>query len=764
MVRVEDDRLLRGQGKFTDDFNFSFSAKCYFLRSPIAFGKIISINYLDALKTSGVYGVFTYEDVKNDLKTIPNFANFTKKNGSPMFVPPRTILANERVFYVGEPIVLIIAETIDIAKDASEKIYIDFEELKPIVSIRDAVKKETNSIWPECKDNISFTFSLGDKSKTDKVFNSAAHVFEIEYSISRVYAAPMEPRAVLGTYDNSLNRFTVYTGTQSPHNLKRILARNIFCIPENSIRVISPDMGGAFGMRASVYPEIALVLWASKKLGKPIKWKGERSEGFISDDHGRDNFTKVSLALDSNHKFIGLKVNTLAALGAYISTGGSSPPTANLGGLAGVYTTPDIFVNVDGVFTNTIPTAAYRGAGRPEASFAIERIIDEAAYKLGVDPIELRKKNTILSDSFPYQTGLVFKYDSGNFLDNLEKCLINADIKNYSKRLNLSKLSGKLRGFGIANVVERSAAMGEETAELRIDSSGSITFLMGTHSHGQGHETIYKNLITKILGIDHDNMIFIQGDTDIIPHGFGTFGSRSSSLGTSALSLVCQKILKKAKQIASYKLEVQVDDLEVETNTLKVKGTDRKIHWSEIANLAYDTKFLPINCEPGLNERSIYVPSSPTFPNGCHCVELEIEQETGRIQIINYTVVDDVGKVLNPILLDGQIHGGLVQGIGQVLMEQIIYDKSNGQLITGSFMDYSMPKASDLPFFDVSSNPSFTSVNPMGVKGAGEAGTVGALPAVVNAIYNALLPFKIRKIEMPITSEAIWRAIKNSQL
>ncbi len=760
-LRSEDARFLKGLGRYSDDFSMKNMGYMYVIRSPHPSALIRNIDFCEALKIKGVLGIYSYLDIKDHLGTLPCFANYTKSNNQPMYIPNRYILAKNKLVYVGQPIICVVAESLNIAMDAADYVKLDFDILDSVTDIKKAVSSSSHVVWEDCNDNIAFEYSEGNKKKVESLFKRAKHTITIDHSISRVYAAPMESRSALGFYDKSDEKFTLYTGTQGPHNLKKILANNILKICNNKIRVISPDMGGAFGMRSSVYPEMPLVLWFSKLLGRPIKWTASRSEGFLCDDQGRENWSSITLALDKEFNFLALRVKTLASLGAFISSSGASPPTANLGGLAGVYKTPAIAVDVKGVFTNTIPISAYRGAGRPEASFAIERIIDHAAHELKVDPAFLREKNTIPKDLIPFKTGLVFEYDSGNFKENLDKALSRADYNGFLKRYKEREKKNFLRGFGIANVIERSAAMGEESAEIKVDPLGNFSLFVGTHSHGQGHETVFKELISQKFGVDHNDINFFQGDTDLIEKGFGTFGSRSVSLCGSAINIASKQIINKAKKIAAFLLEVNEFDIKFEKGILRVIGTDKILSFKEIAAASYNSERLPKNIKPGLNEKGEFSPISPTFPNGCHCAEIEIDKETGQIKLINYVVVDDVGFVLNPLLLKGQIHGGVVQGIGQILMEEILYDKKSGQLVTASFMDYCMPRASDVPFIEVHSNPYPTKLNPLGVKGAGEAGTVGAMPAVMNAIYNVLYKFNVLSIDMPVTSEKIWRAINS---
>jgi carbon-monoxide dehydrogenase large subunit len=679
-----------------------------------------------------------------------------------MVRPPFPLLASDAVRFVGDAVAFVVAETLVQAKDAAELVDVSYDALPAVAYLADASRTGAPAVWPQAPDNVAFDFDLGDRATVDSAFAQADHIATLDFTINRVSAAPMEPRAAVGLYDPNEERYTLYSGTQNPHTIRRLLATSLLKIPEIKLRVVSPDMGGAFGMRSSPYRELTLVLWAARVVGRPVKWVSERSEAFISDDQARDNLTRVELALRRDGTFLALRATTRAALGAYLALGAGGPPTMNVGGIAGVYKTPAIHVHVEGYFSHTPPTSAYRGAGRPEASYAIERVIELAARELGIDPYELRRRNTIPPSSMPFQTGLVFKYDSGEFERNLDMALRLSDASSFAARRQQSRSVGRLRGFGIANVIERAASIGEETAEIRFDPTGGVTLLMGTHSHGQGHETVFRQLLADMLALDFENVRFVQGDTDQVGHGFGTFGSRSSGLASAAIRLAADKIVAKCRKIVAHQFETSESDIEFADGRFTVAGTDKTRTLQEVVRIAYSAVQLPPTIEVGLHERAAYAPKAATFPNGCHTCELEIDPETGGIRILRYCVVDDVGTVMNPLLLEGQIHGGIVQGAGQVLMEDIAWDPSSGQALAGSFMDYAMPRAADFPSFEIDVNPVPTPSNPLGIKGAGEAGTIGALPCVMNAIIDALAPLGVRTIDMPATPERVWRAIKGA--
>jgi carbon-monoxide dehydrogenase large subunit len=764
--RWEDPRLITGGGRYTDDHAVPNMARAYFLRSPHAHARLRTIDVKPALKKPGVLAVYTGKDAAA-LGNLPcrvvEMFPLKRMDGSPVFHPPRKAIVEHTAKHVGDIVAMVVAETVNQAKDAAEAIEIDYEELPSVTDPAAAVKPGAPKVWNECPDNIAYAQRLGDAAAVDAAFAKAAHVAAYEWRNTRVSQHWMEPRAALGLYDAYEDRYTLISGTQGAHDTRNFITQNILGIPDNKLRVISPDMGGGFGGRSNSYPEMALVLWASKLLGRPVKWNGERSEAFLSDDQGRDTWNKVELALDADGIFLGLRVKTIATVGAYMSVFGPWPSFANAGGLAGVYRTPAIFTEVLGTVTNTPTIGPYRGAGRPEASFCIEIAIDLAARKLGMDRIELRRMNLIPTGKYPWKTPLTYVYDSGEFETVLDKTLANADWKGFAARKRESEKRGKLRGLGVSYTIEQSAGGFDEACELRVEAGGSATLLIGTHSHGQGHETVFRQLLSDRLGLEFEDIRIVQGDSDIVAHGHGTFGSRSSGLGGAVIKLASERIVDKAKQIAAHRLEAAADDIEFKNGRFAVAGTDKAIAWKEVAKLAYAPRMLPPGMEAGLAATAGFTPPAPTFPNGCHICELEIDPDTGVIRIDRYTIVDDVGTVMNPLLLKGQIHGGVVQGLGQILLENMQFDPESGQVLTGSLMDYALPRADDVPNFAVETHPVPTPINPLGIKGAGEAGTVGAMPCVQSAILDALAPLGIEWIDMPASPHRVWRALQKAR-
>ncbi len=764
--RLEDPRLLTGGGRYTDDHVVPNMARAYFLRSPHAHARIRSIDIKAALKRPGVIAVYTGADTAG-LGNLPcrvvEMFPLKRLDGSPVFHPPRKVIVEERARHVGDIVAMVVAETVNQAKDAAEAIEIDYEELPAVTDPAAAAQPGASRVWDECPDNISYMQRLGDAAAVDTAFANAAHVVAYEWRNTRISQHWMEPRAALGLYDPHEDRYTLIAGTQGAHDTRNFITQSVLRIPDNKLRVISPDMGGAFGGRSNSYPEMILVLWAAKQLGRPVKWNGERSESFLSDDQGRDSWSKVELALDAGGIFLGLRVRTIATVGAYMSVFGPWPSFANAGGLAGVYRTPAIFTEVLGTVTNTPTIGPYRGAGRPEASFCIEIAIDLAARKLGMDRVELRRKNLIPPGKYPWKTPLTYVYDSGEFEAVLDKTLASADVKGFAARKRESEKRGKLRGLGISYTIEQSAGGFDEACELRVEASGSATLLIGTHSHGQGHETVFRQLLADRLGLEFEDVRIVQGDTDLVGHGHGTFGSRSSGLGGAVIKLASDRILEKAKQIAAHRLEAAAEDIEFENGRFAVAGTDRAVAWKEVARLAYAPRMLPPGMETGLMAMASFTPPAPTFPNGCHVCEIEIDPDTGAARIDRYTIVDDVGTVMNPLLLKGQIHGGVAQGVGQILIENMQFDAESGQVLTGSLMDYALPRADDVPNMTVESHPVPTPTNPLGIKGAGEAGTVGAMPCVHGAILDALAPLGIGWIDMPASPHRVWRAIREAR-
>jgi carbon-monoxide dehydrogenase large subunit len=764
--REEDPRLLRGLGEYVADVSRPRMAYGYVLRSPHAHARIRGIDTRAAQQMPGVLAVYTAADLKADgIGTLKVRMPRKRPDGAPIFTSPHPGLAREETHFAGDQVAYVVAETLAEAKDAAERVEVDYEPLPSVVLTSDAVKPGAPAVWAACPDNISNIFELGDKAAVDAAFAKAHHVTRQHFVISRIMHNAIEPRGIVAEYDQRFGRFTLNGCIGSIHGARRAFAEDIFKIPENRFRVVSGDIGGAFGSKGVTAPESTLALYAARKLGRPVKWVAERSECFLSDDHCRDNVTDAELALDKDGHFLALRVKTLANLGAYLSADSNLLPTfSNLGTLAGVYRTPAIHVSVLGVFTNTTATAPYRGAGRPEACYVIEGIIDRAARELGIDRIELRRRNLIPPSAMPFKTGLVYTYDCGEFEACMDKGLHHADVKGFEARRAEAKKRGKLRGLSVVNAIERAAAPpGGETAEIRFDATGSVTFLTGTTAQGQSHETMYKIILSDKLGIDTSDINFLQGDTDKVVWGVGTFGSRAAVIGGSAAVLAAEKIIAKGKKIAAHIFEAAEADIEFAKGTFAVAGTDKRMPIKEIARAAFTPGRIPKGMEPGLFETAVFEPTAQTFPYGTHICELEIDEDTGKIAILRYLAVDDVGTVINELTLQGQVHGGVAQGVGQAISEQIVYDPKSGQLLSGSFMDYGMPRADDLCAIEVEEHSVPTKINPLGAKGAGEAGTVGALPAVMNAALDALAPLGIRHIEMPLTPERVWRAIRDAR-
>jgi len=766
--RTEDFQLLRGRGRYVGDIVLPREAQLYVLRSPHAAARIKSIGTDAAKAAPGVIAVLTGRDAEADkLGFFRARVSRKRPDGSPNFQTPYRVLALDRVRHVGDPVVAVVAETLAQAKDAAELVEIDYEALPSVTDTAATLAPGAPSVWDESPGNICFVEHVGNEAKTREAFAKAKHVIRQRFVINRVVAAPMEARTALGYYDTREERYVLQAGLQAPHLMRAELAENVLKIPANRLRVISPDVGGGFGMKGSSFPEYGLVLWAAKKVERPVKWLSERSESFIADHHARDNVSEVALALDENGKFLGLNVETVANLGAYLAANGLHVPVGNLGGLAGPYITKDIHVKVTGVFSNTNATCPYRGAGRPEASYCVERIIDIAARELKMDPAELRRRNMIPPEAMPYKTGLVFTYDSGEFAKVMDTLLQLGDWQGVAARKEAARKAGKLYGAGLASVIEVAGgpanAPFEEAMEIRFDATGSATFLLGSHSHGQGHETAFRQLAGHFLGLEPNQVTLIFGDTDKVFHGRGTFGSRTLSVGGSALKMAADRIVEKGKKIAGHLLEAAASDIEFADGRFTVAGTDKSVDLQTVAKAAYNVAKLPPDIEFGLDASAVFRPPAGTFPNGCHLCEVEIDPDTGICRIARYAVVDDVGVVVNPLLLKGQIHGGIAQGAGQALCENMVYDRDSGQPVSGSFMDYCMPRADDFCPIMVGEHNVPAKSNPLGIKGAGEAGCVGALPAVMNAINDALAPLGIRHFEMPATPERLWQAIHKAK-
>ena len=770
--RREDLRFITGKGHYVDDINQPGQAYAYFLRSPHAHARIVSINADAARAAPGVAAVYTGADVEAD-KVGGLICGWMihSKDGSPMKAGGHPVLAVGKVRYVGDHVAVVIAETYAQAKDAAEKIEVDYEILPAVADMRAALAPGAPAIHDVAPDNKVYEWHIGDKAATDAAFAAAAHVTRLDIVNNRLVPNPMEPRAAIGAYDSGTESFTLYTTSQNPHVARLVLSAFIGIAPEHKLRVIAPDVGGGFGSKIFIYAEETVCVWAARKVGRPVKWTSDRSEAFLSDAHGRDHATHAELALDGNGKILGMRVKTAANMGAYLSTFASAVPTylyACL--LSGQYDIPAIYAEVDAIYTTTTPVDAYRGAGRPEATFVVERLVEVAAREMGADPLEFRKKNFV--SSFPHQTPVIMAYDVGDYNASLERAAELADYKNFPARKAEAARRGKLRGIGFSAYIEAcgiapSAAVGSlgagvglwESAEVRVNPIGTVEVLTGSHSHGQGHETTFAQLVSERLGIPIENVSIVHGDTDKVQMGMGTYGSRSGAVGMSAIFKALDKIEAKAKKVASYVLEAAEADIEFKDGKFTVKGTDKAADWGTVALNAYIAhKFSGQDLEPGLKEGAFWDPTNFTFPAGMHVCELEIDPQTGVVTIERWTAVDDFGTVINPMIVEGQVHGGVAQGVGQALLEGVRYD-AGGQLVTASFMDYCMPRADDLPSIAVDTTTTPAPSNPLGIKGCGEAGAIAAPPAVVNALTNAL---GHEDITMPATPQAVWRAAQKS--
>jgi aerobic carbon-monoxide dehydrogenase large subunit len=762
--REEDPRLLTGGGEFLDDVSLRGQAWGYVLRSPHAMADILSIDTSVAEGAPGVLRVLTGADWDaENYGSLPcEDLRKNRPDGSAIYHPGWPALVSGRVRLVGDHVAFVVAETALQARDAAELIVVDYAPLPPVADLESAVAPGAPAVWPDCPDNISFVEEKGDAAAVEAAFARADHIVRQKLVINRVTAVAMEPRGCLGDYDRRYGRYTLYTGLQNPHPLRHQIARQIFDIPETSVRVIPGDVGGSFGMRGGTYNELVLVLWASRLVGRPVKWRCERSEGFMSDSHGRDNISEVALALDREGHFLGLKVKTLAAMGAYLAIRGPRPPTNNLGTVAGVYRTPAVHVEVTGVFTNTCPTNPYRGSGAPEAAYVGERLVDMAARELGMDPVDIRQKNSVTPDQMPWTNALGFTYDCGDFTGNMDKALGAIDYAGFEDRRAAAAQRGVLRGIGFSNTVKKTSSPFPESSSIRFDPSGTVTLIMGTISHGQGHETVFKQIVCDRLGIGPASIRYVQGDTDIVTYGRGTFNSRSMSIGGSAVSLACDKTIAKGARIAAHLMEAAETDIVFADGMFTVSGTDRCLPILEVAAAAFQPARLPPDIEPGLNEIGTFAPQYWNWPTGVQVCELEIDPETGETEIVNFVCVDDVGTVVNPMLLKAQMHGGIVQGIGQALMEDIAYD-ADGQLLSGSLMDYCLPRGDDTCNMEIISAPTITESNLIGAKGGGESGPTGALPATINAVVDALKPLGVAHIDMPATPHRIWQTIRKAQ-
>ena len=773
--RKEDRRFLNGRGRYTDDIHRPGQLHGVLKRADRPHAKILSIDTAPALAAPGVVAVYTGADLAADgVGGLPCGWQIHSKDGSPMAEPMHPVLAIDKVRHVGDPVAFVIAATREQARDAAERLVIAYEDLPPIATMRAAIAPGAATVHDDAPGNQCYDWEIGDGAAVDAAFAGAAHTVRLDLLNNRLIPNAMEPRAALGDFDSTTGEHTLITTSQNPHVIRLLMGAFVLHIPESRLRVIAPDVGGGFGSKIYHYAEEALVTWSAAKLDRPVKWTAERAESFVSDAHGRDHESVAELALDAEGNFLALRVHTLCNMGAYLSTFGPAVPTylyATL--LAGVYRTPAIHASVRAVFTNTVPVDAYRGAGRPEATYLLERLVDVAAQDLGFDRVELRRRNFIPADAFPYQTPVALQYDSGDYQTTLKAALEAADMAGFPARRAEAARRGALRGLGISTYLEAcgiapsavAGALGAraglyEVANIRVHPTGSVTVFTGTHSHGQGHETTLAQLVTEQLGVPFDQVDVVHGDTARIPFGMGTYGSRSLAVGGSAMVKAMDKIITKGRRIAAHLLEADVADIEFKDGKFTVSGTDRAKTFGEIALTAYVPHNYPIEeLEPGLDETAFYDPKNFTFPGGCHVCEIEIERDTGCVTVVNFVAVDDVGRVVNPMIVEGQVQGGVCQGIGQALLEQARYDAS-GQLISGSFMDYTMPRADNVPNITVGTESTLCTHNPLGVKGCGEVGAIGSPPAVMNAVVDALRDYGVRHIDMPATPEKIWSIIQ----
>ncbi|MBT8076937.1 MAG: xanthine dehydrogenase family protein molybdopterin-binding subunit [Gammaproteobacteria bacterium] len=776
--RKEDHRFITGGGRYTDDINRPNQVYAYVVRSPLAHARITGIDASEALSRDDVIAVLTGADMAAEVVGgLPCGWGVCNKDGSPMAEPAHPPLATDTVRYVGDQVAVVIATSRAAARDAAELVDVDYDELPAVTDLASAGADGAPQIWEEAPANVCFDWEIGDSAAVDEAFSKATQTASLDVVNNRLIPNAMEPRAAIGDYDRGKDEYTLFTTSQNPHVIRLLMGANVLGIPEHKLRVIAPDVGGGFGSKIFHYAEEAIVTWASKRLGRPVKWTADRSESFVSDAHGRDHISHAEIAMNDDGEFLGLRVRTTANLGAYLSTFAPSVPTylyATL--LAGNYKTPAVYCEVKAMFTNTVPVDAYRGAGRPEASYLLERLVDKAAKVAGLTPIEIRRRNFVPNDGFPYQTPVALEYDSGDYFAVLDKALEISDYDNFAARKKASANKGLLRGRGLSTYIEAcgiapsnvAGALGAraglyESGTVRVNPTGSVTVLTGSHSHGQGHETTFAQLVHEALGVDIDAIEVVHGDTGKIPFGMGTYGSRSLAVGGMALVAALDKIKAKARKIAAHLLEASEDDVEFENGELRIAGTDRAVTFGDVALAAYVPHNYPLDVlEPGLEETAFYDPKNFTFPAGCHICEVEVDPDTGVVNVDRFCAADDFGRIINPMIVEGQVHGGVTQGIGQALFEECVYDNESGQLLSGSMMDYCLPKADNVPNFDVATNVTLCQHNALGVKGCGEAGAIGAPPAVINAVVDALSEYGVEDIAIPATPQRVWQAIQSA--
>ncbi len=779
--RVEDNRLLKGEGKYTDDFNMPNQTFAVYVRSPHAHANLVSVDISAAKAMDGVINVFTGKDIK-DAGIVGSICGWQVdfKNGDTMKEPGHPILAVDKVRHVGDAVALVIAEDIGKAKDAAGAVEVNYEVLDAIVDPKAAVQDGAPQVHDDVPNNTIFDWELGNKDETDAAFKNAHHITELSYHNQKLVPNAIEPRAALAYFDSNDDKYTLYTTSQNPHLARLIIAAFVLSIPEHKLRVIAPDVGGGFGSKINTYNDECGVLWASKQIGRPVKWTADRTEAFFTDSHGRDHVTDAKLALDADGNITGLRTKTYASLGAYLSNFSTCVPTYLHGTLMqGLYTTPAVHVDVTAVVTNTVPVDALRGAGRPEASYCVERLVETAAREIGMDPAEFRLKNFIPPfDGVKqpgYQTQVALQYDSGNYEGALKKVLKNANYEKLKKERSADRSDGKLMGIGFSTYIEAcgiapSAVVGSlgarvglyDAATIRVHPTGKVTMYVGAHSHGQGHETTFAQIVADSFGIGMDDVNVLHGDTENVPFGMGTYGSRSLAVCGSAIMKSVDKVKEKGARIAAHKLECSPEDLEFANGSWNVKGTEKSVGFGDVALTAYVPHDYPENEEPGLDFTSFYDPVNFVYPFGAHICVVEVDKETGEVKIVRYIAVDDAGNIINPMIVEGQVHGGVAHGIGQALYEGAVYDDS-GQLLNASMMDYCIPRADNMPFFETDHTVTPCPHNPLGVKGIGEAGTIGSTPAVVNAVIDALSDYGVKDLQMPLLPQRVWAAMQQAK-
>ena len=771
--RKEDKRFITGAGRYTDDIKLENQAYAAFVRSPHAHAKVKGIDKSAAEAMPGVIAVLDGKQLTGDgIGNIICGWAITSKDGSPMNMGAWSALATEKVRYVGDAVVAVVAETAAQAREAAEAVVVDYEELPVAAHIGAALADGAPQIHDNAPGNVIYDWEIGELDATEAAIAGAAHVTEMDITNNRLSPNAMEPRAAITKYDAAEDHYTLYTTSQNPHVARLVLSAFYQVAPEHKLRVIAPDVGGGFGSKIYIYPEEIVCLWAAMKTKRSIKWTADRTEAFLTDAHGRDHVTHAKMGFDASGNIVGFKVSTKANFGAYMSLFSSAVPTylyATL--LSGTYNIPNIYCEVMAVYTNTVPVDAYRGAGRPEASYLIERMMETAAREMGKDPAELRRQNFV--KEFPHQTPVIMNYDSGDFEGNLNQAMEAADWAGFEARKAESAARGKLRGIGMSCYIEAcgiapSAAVGSlgagvglwESAEVRVNPVGTIEILTGSHSHGQGHETTFAQVVADRFGVPLDSIQIVHGDTDKVQFGMGTYGSRSGPVGMSAIVKALDKVEAKVKKIAAHILEAPESDIVIEEGQVKAQGTNKAMGWHEVGLAAYTAHNLPPDMEPGLKEGAFYDPLNFTFPMGCFICEVEVDPDTGKTEILKFVASDDFGVIINPMIVEGQVHGGIAQGVGQALLEEVVYNE-DGQQLSASYMDYTMPRADDVPSYDVLHHNTKCTTNPLGIKGCGEAGAIGSPPAVINAITNAI---GNNDISMPATPAKVWAAINSARM